>query len=160
MSKSCLIAKDWNTRTLPADPTLLKLAADARANYEKRLKTIQDEEHAKKKSELEKKLMQEVAAAKAQSSKIQQLCVSATATEEELKKKLEEKMHVGSLLEELHLKAKQADEDLEQLRKKKEQIQKRKHTESTKIAEKVLKEHAKALTSHDGPHSCKRQKLL
>ena len=49
--KSCLIAKDWNTRTLPSDPTLHKLAADARTNNEKRMKSINDEEKAKKLTE-------------------------------------------------------------------------------------------------------------
>ena len=159
VSKSCLIAKEWNTQTLPADPTLLKLAADARANYEKRMKTVKDEEQEKKTKELEKRLAEEVAAAKAQNPKLKELCASAATAEQAIEKKLDEKRRAQTLLEDLQQKAKQADEDLEQLRKKKEQIQKRKNAQSAKVAEKVIKEHAKAFASKDDAPSFKRQKF-
>lgn len=83
-------------RILTADSTLLKLVADVRADYEKRMKNVKDEGQAKKIIESENRLAEEVAAAK---SKIQDLCASVTTTEQAIEKKFKEKRRAQSLLE-------------------------------------------------------------
>jgi hypothetical protein len=157
VSRSCMEAKCWTAASLPVSQKLLDLAASARASSEQRKKFHKEEEEKKRRAEMEKLLAQEVVLQKKQNKALANLEKQEKDAAEELEKKLNERKRALKIIEEMQSIATKAEEDIEEIRKKKERLLKRSQDENIKVVDNVLKRHCANLTSSSSIPPPKKQ---
>ena len=139
--KSCMLAKEWNAETLPVNKALLDLAAVARVAERKRqILKAKLEEEARIKM-LQQKVIFEVEKEKKTDAEMSTLNKKAEETENDIKKKNEERRKIQKLLDELQAATRKYDAEIEELHREKVKIGQKKDIQTSKIVKTVIKRH-------------------
>lgn len=142
VSKSCMVAKQFNSYTLPVNKALLDLAAVARvADRNRRLCQKKVEEEARRET-LRNEVVQEIEAAKSSNPEMMHLQKNSDEAENNIRKKYEERNKMRRLMEELQESTKKFDEEIESLHNYKLKLDQKKEKQTSKIIQTVLKKHS------------------
>ena len=150
----------WTAATLPINQRLIHLCSSAHAGYCQRLKQEAANEEALRRKKLEEELFSEVASEKRASKKFATVEEELDKKGSEIEEKIREREKALKLMEEVQKSAKLKEQELDDLRKEQEKLQKKKEKESQRITDAVIKRTAKMMASTNEEPQEKKIRLL